>query len=563
MRRFLIIVLILNFTIAFAQHDLKQNNDVKVGLVLSGGGAKGFAHVGVLKIMEEAGVRVDYIAGTSMGSIIGALYASGYNANELDSILKANDFSALLQDKLPRGASSFYQKENSGKYAISLPVNKWKVGLPSAISKGQNVFNLLSQLTEHVHEIEDFSKLPIPFFCIATDLETGEEVVLDHGFLPEAIRASGSFPGLLAPVKIDGKLLIDGGLVDNYPIEKLKEKGEVDYIIGVDVQGELLQEDGLDNVPIILMQIAGFQMYKNIDEKIKMTDLYLKPDIKRYHDFSFEDESDIVQKGVEISKEHFAELKEIASKQSNKKFHNTINTFDVKSELIIKEIEITGNKHYTDSYCIEKLKITKGEPISHDKFVKGINALTATGNFENILYRFVKVEGGLKVEFELIENEVSSFLQFGAHYDDLYKTGILINFTKKHPFLKNDFLSADFVFGDNLRYHIDYFLENGFNWSFGISTRYNSFNEDISIGNIPSRAETELGFKVPVDYNDFTTRLYVQTTISNNLALRLGAEHKYLKVFTEEIVDNNLEKYHFDKSNYFNLFGKATFDSYD
>ncbi len=563
MKKYLLIVLIFNLAFVFAQHEVKQYNDVKVGLVLSGGGAKGFAHIGVLKVLEEAGVRIDYIAGTSMGAIIGGLYASGYNAHELDSILKVNDFSALLQDRLPRDASSFYQKENTGKYAISLPIKNWKIGLPSAVSKGQNVYNLFSQLTEHVHEVDDFSKLPIPFLCIATNLETGEEVVLDHGFLPKAIRASGSFPGLLAPVIIDDKILVDGGIINNYPIKKLKEKG-VDYIIGVDVQGELLKRGELDNVPIILKQIASFQILNDFDEKIGMTDIYLKPDISTYNDFSFDKEAEIVIKGETIARAHFEELKKIASKQIKNKHHNSIDSFDLKEDLIIKEIEINGNKNYTDNYCMDKLKIERGQTISKKDFEEGINALSATGSFKSIHYKFVGIEGGIKIEFELIENDISAFLQLGAHYDNLYKTGILVNFTKRHALLKNDFLSADFVVGDNLRYNIDYFLENGFNWSFGLNTRYNSFEEDLAIAIEPIvGGGSSTGFKIPVTYNDFTTQIYVQTTLSNKLGLRLGVEHKYLNIFTEEIVNNNLEKVHFDNSNYYNLFGKATFDSYD
>jgi len=563
MKKYILILLFFNLSFIFAQRDVKHYDDAKVGLVLSGGGAKGFAHVGVLKVLEEAGVRVDYIAGTSMGAIIGGLYASGYNANELDSILKINDFSILLQDKLPRDASSFYQKENTGKYAVSLPVNNWKIGLPSAVSKGQNVFNLFSQLTEHVHEIEDFSKLPIPFFCIATDLETGKEVVLDNGFLPEAIRASGSFPGFLAPVNIDGKLLVDGGIVNNYPVKLLKEKG-VDYIIGVNVQGELLQRDKLDNVPIILMQIATFQILNDFDEKVKMTDVYLRPDISAYNDFSFDKEPEIVIKGEEKAREYFLEFKKIASKQIRDKHHGSIFSFELDNKIPIKGIEINGNENYTDNYCMDKLKIVEGETISKKDLEKGINALAATGNFKSINYKLIKVEGGVKIDFKIAENEVSTFIQLGAHYDGLYKTGILINFTKKHALLKNDFLSADFVIGDNLRYNIDYFLENGFNWSFGLNTRYNTFEEDLAIDIEPfAQGESDTGFKVPLKYNDFTTQLYIQTTLNNKLGIRLGIEHKYLNAFTEEIVNDNLNKVYFDNSNYYNLFGKATFDSYN
>ena len=564
MKKLLIVIAILNFTLAFAQQNVDDQKDIKVGLVLSGGGAKGFAHVGVLKVLEEAGVRIDYIGGTSMGAIIGGLYASGYNAQELDSLLRKNNLSGLIQDKLPRESSSFYQKENEGKYAITLPIKKGKVGLPSAVSKGQNVFNIFSQLTEHVHSVSDFSELPIPFYCIATDLETGEEVILDKGFLPEAIRASGSFPGLLAPVNIDNKVLVDGGLVNNFPVEIMKSMG-VDYIIGVDVQGKLLDREELESLPTILMQIAGFQMYTGMEEKIKETDLYIKPDILSYNNMSFDKDEEIVIKGEEEARKHFLKFKKIADQQKKIKFHRSVKSFNLYDQITIKEIKINGNKNYTDNYCIDKLKIETGKSISHKKFMDGINALTATGNFKSIQYKFIPVQGGSRIEFEIVENEASFFLQFGAHYDDLYKTGILVNLTKIHALLKNDFLSADFVVGDNIRYNIDYILDNGFNWSFGLNTRYNKFKESFPLSTLPeiNGFDNSSGVKVRVDYNDFTTQFFVQTTFTNNLALRLGAEHKYLNIFTEAVVDGNLNKIYFDRSHYLNLFGKATFDSYD
>ena len=174
----------------------KTTTPPKVGLVLSGGGAKGLAHIGALKVIEEAGVEIDYIGGTSMGAIVGALYASGYSATELDSIFRNTDFTSLIQDNLPRSAKTFYEKEDSERYALTLPFNNFKISFPPAISGGQNIYNELVRLLYHVKDIGNFEKLPIPFFCIATDVEKGTEVLLDSGYLPEAILASGnlSFP---------------------------------------------------------------------------------------------------------------------------------------------------------------------------------------------------------------------------------------------------------------------------------------------------------------------------------------------------------------------------------
>ena len=178
-----------------------QNDSApKVGLVLSGGGAKGLAHIGALKTLDSLGVKADYIAGTSMGAIVGSLYASGYTGKQLDSIFQRIDFDELIADELPRASKTFYEKENSEKYALSIPFNNLKIQIPSALSRGQNVFNLLSRLMLHVSDIDDFEILPIPFLCIATNIETGKPVILDSGSLAQAVKASGALPSLFQPV---------------------------------------------------------------------------------------------------------------------------------------------------------------------------------------------------------------------------------------------------------------------------------------------------------------------------------------------------------------------------
>ena len=226
-KHLLFLSLFMVIQVSFGQEQSRP----KIGLVLSGGGAKGLAHIGVLKVIDSLGIKVDYISGTSMGAVVGGLYASGYSAHQLDSIFSAIDVDALLQDYTPRESKSFYEKRNDEIYALTLPFNNFKLGLPSGLSKGLYNFNLISRLTKHVSHIRDFDELPIPFLCIATDLETGEQNSLDSGILAQAIIASGAIPSLYNPVEINGKTLIDGGVVNNYPVEELKNRG-IDFIIG-------------------------------------------------------------------------------------------------------------------------------------------------------------------------------------------------------------------------------------------------------------------------------------------------------------------------------------------
>ncbi|MEL4456596.1 patatin-like phospholipase family protein [Lutimonas vermicola] len=565
MRYFLFILYFISLPVLHAQEEVPEQEDIKIGLVLSGGGAKGFAHIEVLKKLDEAGIRIDYIAGTSMGAIIGGLYASGYSAKELDSVLRVYDLNGLVRDELPREVSSFYQKENGGKYAVSLPLVKRKIELPSAVSNGQSAFNVFSRLTEHVHGIDDFSKLNVPFFCIATNLETGEEVVLDKGFLPEAIRASGSFPGLLTPVKVDGKVLVDGGIVDNFPVEKMREKG-VDYIIGVNVSAGLKEIENLTTLPEILMQIAGFQMYNKWEEKIQKSDLYIRPELDEFSTFSFDQSEEIMRRGKIAVDKVEDQLMALAARQKGPAPKRSIKAYSFSDEFLINEISIKGNRNFTDKYCIKKLGLEKNKRISQKDFMRGIDVLTATGNFESVFYKLAPADEGINVEFEIIEKKEKTLIQFGAHYDDLYKTGILINLTNKHLFFKNDFVSADFVVGDNIRYNIDYFYDNGFNWSFGLNTRYNTFKSDIVSSALPivrTGGPLDNGLLVPLRYVDFTTKLFLQSTVKDQWAFQVGIEHKFINAFTDEVVNDDTNRIYFDRSHYLNAFGKIMLDTYD
>ncbi len=559
LRNLLIIIILLLVQNVFSQDTIVQKKDIKVGLVLSGGGAKGLAHIGVLKVLEDAGIRIDYIGGTSMGAMVGALYSSGYSANELDSIITSFDYTQLMQDKLPRKSKSIYQKENTEKYAITLPIKNGSIALPTAISKGQNVFNTLSRLTEHVHEVEDFSKLPIPFFCMATNLETGAPEILEKGFLPLAIRASGSFPTLLNPVEIDGKLLTDGGVANNFPVDIMRQKG-LDFIIGVDVQDKLKDKEDLNSAPDILMQIVGFQMYDDVALKRKETDLYMHPDISNYNVVSFDLTKEIIAKGEEVASKQINYLKEIAEKQKNTTVNINKRTHFKKEMLYINGIKIFGNKNYTNEYILSKLDIERVGYITFQKFNEGINSLSATGNFESIYYKFVQQDKGTEIHLNIKEEEVSTFLQLGVHFDDLYKTGVLLNLTSKHILFKNDQFSADFILGDNIRYNIDYFIDNGFHWSYGINTRYNGFNKSFFL-NFDDQSEAIV--KTPIEYNDFTTQLFLQTAFNKNVALRIGIEDKFLRVFSEILENNEISKDYLDKSNYLGAFAKLRLDTYD
>jgi len=561
MKTLTILLFIFTISIGFSQETEPPKKDLKVGLVFSGGGAKGFAHIGVLKVLEEAGVRVDFIGGTSMGSMVGSLYASGYTATEIDSIFRAVDFTKIMLDDVPRKSKPFYEKENGEKYALSLPVKKGKVGIPKALSKGQNVSNLLTEMLSHVSDIDDFNKLPIPFVCVATNIETGKKEVLNSGFLPKAVQASSAFPTLLNPVEIDGKLLVDGGILDNYPVDEVLKLGP-DIIIGVELGNDLLTRDDLNSAVDIVNQIMSFQIYQSYDENIKNTDIHITPNMKGYSVTTFENYDEIYKLGEEAAREHYDELVKIAQQQTSKRAPFVIKKQENK--IIIKSIQIEGNKDYTRSYVKSKMGIKLNDTIAYSSFVDGINNLSATGNFSNIQYKIIEEEdGGSIVQLQLQQNDISTYIKLAVHYDDLYKTAILVNITAKHALIKNDVFSIDMILGDNIRYNLDYFIDYGSSWSYGFKSSYHRFSEDVMFDYIPDVA------RINLKYRDFTNQIFVQTELNRKFALGIGLEQKKITAYTDTFSGTSLfsnddsDRSYFDKSNYFNFISYVKYDTYD
>ena len=542
-----------------------QQEDAKVGLVLSGGGAKGLAHIGVLKVLEEAGVRIDYIGGTSMGAIVGALYAAGYNAQQLDSIFRETNFNILIQDELPRRAKTFYEKRDAEKYAITLPFDNFDVSFPSALSRGQNVYNLMSKLTVHLKDRQDFSKLPIPFFAVATDVETGEEVILDSGYLPQAISASAAIPSLFNPVMVDSRLLIDGGVVNNYPVEELRRRG-AEIIIGVDVQDTLATRDELRSVFEILTQVSNFRTIADMTQKIEKTDVFIKPDITGFSVISFEKGTEIIQRGEEAARQKLDILKQITARQIRpSKEKQNIPGVD---SLYITDVRIEGTTSYTKAYILGKLRLKYPEAISYKDLNLGINNLSATRNFNRINYQLVPLHRGFMLVLQLEENPNRMLLRLGVHYDNVYQSAGLVNLTYKRVFTANDIGSLDFALGDNFRYNFNYYVDKGYYWSYGFRSRYNSFSQGVGFDFARDNASIDPGSinQLEIDYEDFTNQVYIETLFRQVFSFGMGLEHKHLDITSETISNtdpSNPTTGVFDNSAYYGSFGYLVLDNRD
>ena len=573
MKKGILTLLIFCFILPMSAQMRPTDDRPRVGVVLSGGGAKGMAHIGALKIIEDAGVKVDYIGGTSMGAIVGALYASGYTANELDSMFMRTNFPELIQDNFPRGAKSFYDKEDTERYALTLPFNDLKITIPQAISGGQKIYGELVKLLYHVRDVDEFSELPIPFVCVATNIETGEKILLDEGYLPEAIMASGTLPSLFEPAELNGAILIDGGVLNNYPIDEVRALG-ADIIIGIDVQHGLRERDELESATDILLQINNFRTVKDMVNKSAETDIYIRPDMQEFTVIDFDRKEEIIQRGEEAAESEVEALEELALDQGNLK--NDLPLVPQWDSLSVDRLVDEGDHGYSRGFIKGKLRFEMNEKIAFEEFQQNMGNLAATGNFRAIRYKLVSNGTGNDLILQLRENPNTTFLRVGAHYDQLYKSAAMINITKKRLLSHDDTASFDFILGDNVRYNMEYYIDKGSYWSIGINSRLNDFGKDIDYNVIQSN------FDVPddpnintieLDVDDITNQFYVQTNLREEFALRLGVEHKYLKYSSETINEMTdipefvpqepVEDFVFENSHYYSTFGQLVLDTYD
>lgn len=544
------VLLLLTCLNSYSQDTVKRP---KIGLVLSGGGAKGFAHIGVLNVLEDAGIKIDYIGGTSMGAVIGGLYAMGYNAKQIDSIIATTNFSNVINDFIPRSSKNFYEKRNDELYALLLPFNKFSIGTPEALSKGMYNFNLLSRLTFPVRHIRDFKELPTPFLCVGTNIALGEQVVFDKGILAQAITGSSSLPSIFAPVIIDNNLIIDGGVINNYPIDEVRKMG-ADIIIGVDVQSGLLNKDELRSASRVFFQITNLQMIERMKKNANLTEIYIKPDVKNYGVVSFERAAEIIKKGEDATFSVYEKIDLLVDKANP--YHKP--KLNVKTDsLNIVNIKINELKNYSRDYIIGKLNFKPKSKISFKDLETGINNLNATQNFSNVSYYFDK--NGLydDLVLTLTESPVKTNLKFALHYDGLYKSAVLANITNKKTFFKNDFLSADLALGDNIRYCFDYYIDNGFQLSYGFKSQLNQFNKNAPVSVITYNINGVNSLNI--DYLNLSNQIYVQSVFAQKFLIGVGVEYEYLDISSPTLELNP----NITKSTYGSVFGYLKYDSYD
>lgn len=510
---------------SFSQTDSVQNNSKRpsVGLVMSGGGAKGWAYIGLLKVMQEVGLEVDYIGGSSAGSIVGGMYALGYHPDTMLSIIRDINWDELMTDKIDRKYVNYEEKEFGDSYIMDFPVRNKKIGLKASLYEGQVINMMLNRIYSPAYNVHDFSDLPTPFLCIGTDLITGEAVVIDKGYLPMAIRSSMSIPAYFSPTLYEDKYLVDGGVVDNYPVLPVKNKG-IDYIIGADLQsGNKKSIEELSTMTSVLDQIIGFNRVDANKIGYELTDLYIHFSMP-YSMMSFNNYDSIIAIGEKVARDHYDELKALADSL------NAIEYKPLKSytaapldSIYIHNLIIKGNNKIHTSYFENSFGQFENSWVKFDELEDQIQLAYGSKFFTRLFYEF-QADGELTNLVLNVKEADIGYLSVGAHYDTDYSVSLLLNGAFRNLVGRNSKIFTDLIIGPNPRFRGLYIKDNGAKPGYGgkleiYSFGFNTYDDPNNLSAITEQW----------NFTNFKVSLFAQTILKNRHWFRIGGNYEYFR----------------------------------
>ena len=435
-----LIVIACVFCFSIAKTHAQDAERPSVGVVLSGGGAKGFAHIGVLQVLTEKGIPIDYICGTSMGSMVGGLYAAGYSPDSIKQIMENTDWKIIINDRVPRDYIAYDSRADHERYLLGLSfAKKMKPDLPGGLVKGQNMMMMLHELLAPVLDINDFSKLKIPYFCVGSDIVHGHDVILDSGYLPEAIRASIAVPAVFSPVRIDDMLLVDGGFYNNFPTKELKNKG-VDIIIGINVGFEAFSTDKIQSVINVTSQLLWINNVKKNVESKEYCNVLIEPNLDKYSSSSFTNVAEIIDIGKQAALASSTQLDSLAAYLATFNQPAKINPeFEQLQRLPLKTIssfQINGIQNTSTSYLLHNMMIPTKRPVSLSTINKGIKRTMGSLNYEYVYYKLLPVDSTHVLDISVKEKK-PIFMQVGVGYDSDFKAGLRLKMTVRNLFFKS------------------------------------------------------------------------------------------------------------------------------
>ncbi|MCU0376652.1 MAG: patatin-like phospholipase family protein [Bacteroidales bacterium] len=460
------LMMMICFLPSFAEAQDKPERP-RIGLALSGGGAHGIAHVGVLKVMEEAGLRPDYITGVSMGSIVGGMYSLGYSADSIAKILNSLNMDLIINNRIPENKIIFEEKRHFYNSIMSLPIKSTKVILPTGIMNGQQVENMLNYYAWPAADISDFSKLPIPFSCMAVDIVTVTKQELRHGYLPDAMRASMAIPTVFTPVQTDSSLLVDGGLLRNIAVSEVKAMG-ADIVIGSYTGFQQKNEEELQTATGIIKQIGFMQSYWDFSNEKEKIDILIEPHVKDLPSMEFDNPDTTIERGYKAALVYKEEFKRLADSLNSIAPQKPLENILDRQFHAFDRIEVTGNKITDAAQVTGVLDIEPGQKVDKEKLREGIELLYGKAWFEKIRYRVVPRNDSLILVIDCIEKP-QTMLYGSVHYDDALKAGLIIGFSSRNLLTRRSVINADAYIADYFRYNVIGTQFIGRNQKFGLS----------------------------------------------------------------------------------------------
>jgi NTE family protein len=392
----------------------------KIGLALSGGGARGMAHIGVLKALEDLRIPVDYIAGTSIGAFIGALYSSGYSAKEIEDLFSRTDWDDMIfRDRAARTELPLRRKIDHGRYLFDFEMGyqKGRFVLPSGLIHGQKFSLLLDSLFLRAASVENFSRLPIPYRAIATDAESGKMVVLDHGNLADAVRASSAYPGLFSPVEIEGRLLLDGGAVNNLPVDLVKKMG-ADIIIAVDISSPLQDREELLSFVDFTDQFVTILMRKTVQSQMDLANFVLVPKLNDGTTFSYGSLERIIKSGEDEVRAYQSKLNPYRlafEAYENLKKIRRLNAYEPKR---IDSIHIEGFQRVDKRTVESRLSLKPGDQFNLTELNADLTKIYSLGDFERADFSFKEEDQKNILSIRAIEKRWGpNYFHFGVSWD--------------------------------------------------------------------------------------------------------------------------------------------------
>lgn len=525
MIRRVIIGLLTGIMLSVTLHAQQQNpGRPKIGLTLSGGGAKGLAHIGILEALDSAGLKVDFVTGTSMGSIVGSLYAMGYSGDTIETMARRLDWNNLFSNQPVLTDISYEEKAEYNKYIIEIPFEFGKPKLASGVISGEQLWLELARLCWPMKNQTDFSKFNIPFKCIATDVTTGDIVTLDSGNIVTAIRASMAIPSVFTAVKIGNRKLVDGGVVRNFPVVTAKEMG-ADIVIGSNVASGLRKAEQLITPLDILYQLGFYKDAEDFPKERAACDVYIHHDLENYTAASFGSLDSIVELGKQRGREMYPIFKRMADSLQAlyPESPSERNRLPFTPDVELTSIKVHGLVHSDERFFLGRLGLKTGGCYSSEHIKEAILNVFGTRFYKMITYELhPEAYNHNSMDITVEENQLT-YVKFALQYNTFTNASAIINITQRNFVVPNSRSFVSVAISENPRLQAEYFKYFGPKRNLGLGLGANF--EDNTLTYYEK-------FKSKQQYSSryLNTDIHLQYTLNSEMALGIGAKWEFLNL---------------------------------